>query len=361
MTHKKLLLILSINLLILLLPINPTQATPNDFFAPTGYQATWISQTQAGTDDSYFNVKPCDVVLFEAKFLNSGTKTWKQDGNEQVAFNIYKDPKIKSYPLWFNYKLGTAESYFQHNSWLTPFRISNIKEQTVNPGETGSISTYFQIPCDAVGTYREDISLAVGNKWMKSPKETADPLGVAHLWIGFHIQGDDVVKECTGKYTNTKFSFRANCPTGWKVTEAAKTFEYANNYIALTSPLQNKNDKDSTGIIGIYIDESVDVTVDYMEEQYRKMFLEEYMKSKIDSVRFEKSTFKLEKAVIISYTTAEGNREIATTPAYYIDNVYQIMFIKNHNLYRIHYVSKQQYYESLFNEALKIINSIDFT
>lgn len=187
-----------------------TLATGSDFFAPAGFEAAWVAQTQAGTSDQYFEVDACEVVEFEAQFRNTGTQPWENAGENLVAFNIYKDPAVTSYPDTFSYEIGRRESYFEHSSWLTPYRIDALQESSIAPGEIGTIKMQFQIPCTAVpGRYREDISMAVGSRWMPNPTN-GDPLNVAHIWVGFTIMGkqpdmdtqtftvtyhDDMVKE----------------------------------------------------------------------------------------------------------------------------------------------------------------------
>lgn len=170
------------------LPGGVAAATEEDFFASKGYEAAWVAQTQSQTYDQHFYVEPCDTIYFSATFENTGSKTWHKSGEEQVAFNIYKDPAVISYPSTFAYLAGERESYFAHESWLTPFRVGILGQESVAPGELGTVEMQFSIPCSAEpGRYREDISMAVGPHWMPNPTN-GDPLGVAHIWIGFVIQ-----------------------------------------------------------------------------------------------------------------------------------------------------------------------------
>jgi hypothetical protein len=160
---------------------------PQGFFA-RGYQAEWVSQSQAGTEDQFFAVMPCDLVAFSATFRNTGSNTWYNSGSDQVAFNIYKDPSVTSYPNSFTYQPLISESYFYNNSWLLPYRIGAISNSAVAPGQLGTVSMLFEVPCDAsTGMYREDISMAAGQYWMYNPSN-GDPLSVAHIWVGFSIQ-----------------------------------------------------------------------------------------------------------------------------------------------------------------------------
>ncbi len=175
-------------LIVFFLQSGATNSLAGQFFTRSGFDATWVSQTSAGTENEYFNVHQCDVVNFEAKFRNTGTLTWQKDGNDQVAFNIYKDWNVISFPKFFPYNLQDSQSYFYHSSWLSQFRIAAIKEAEVVPGDIGTVAMQFQVPCDAsLGFYREDISMAAGSYWMKNGTN-GDPLGVAHIWVGFNVQ-----------------------------------------------------------------------------------------------------------------------------------------------------------------------------
>ncbi|MEI6222063.1 MAG: hypothetical protein WCP97_04830 [bacterium] len=169
-----------------------TQSTSSfakdQFFARDGFEAKWVAQTQANTTDEFMRVQPCQTVDFQATFQNTGSITWQKNGTEQVAFNIYKDPEVISHPKTFSYQPGQKESFFQDTSWVSPFRIGTITEETVAPGANGTVAMKFTIPCDAqVGKYREDISMAAGSYWMKNT-DNGDPLNVAHIWVGFVIQ-----------------------------------------------------------------------------------------------------------------------------------------------------------------------------
>jgi len=165
---------------------NPGKANAA-FFASQAFEATWVAQTQAGTVDQFFHVAPCQAVDFQATFKNSGTTTWQKTGADQVAFNIYKDPAVVSYPRSFSYQAGVSESYFQDPSWLTPYRIATITEDSVAPGNNATLNMKFQVNCAAQpGYYREDISMAAGPLWMKNVAN-GDPLKVAHIWVGFLV------------------------------------------------------------------------------------------------------------------------------------------------------------------------------
>lgn len=187
---------------------------PKDFWAK-GYQAKWISQTQSGTEDEYFVVSPGQVVEFQAVFENIGESTWNKTGSkQQVCINIYKDPNVMSAPEGTGYDQEGHEkygrSYWAHESWIdTPngndFRITCIEEDTVAPGEQGTFTMQFQIPADSpTGKYREDITLASGDYWLESHPDTADPIGAAHIWLGFNVSGEETTPTATTTETMTE-------------------------------------------------------------------------------------------------------------------------------------------------------------
>ncbi|MEI6221692.1 MAG: thermonuclease family protein [bacterium] len=220
-------------LIILLLLISPSitlaiPVTPNNTknlqnFWAEGYKAKWVSQTQAITwessnsnalgiqdGDEYFDTKGSDQIEITTKFQNTGTETWfKTPEDRQVCINIYKDHNVTS--SWSG-KEKSGESDFSSANWPKPYRISCIEEEIVSPGGIGTFSMKFTIPADAPsGRFREDITLAAGPYWMESDKETADPIGAAHIWAGFNIFGyqekvtvekvidGDTIKISTGK------------------------------------------------------------------------------------------------------------------------------------------------------------------
>jgi hypothetical protein len=170
---------------------------PNKPFFAKDYEAKWVSQTQAGTADQYFDVKPGDVVDFEAVFQNIGVTDWLGSGESQVCIGIYKDPEVQSAPSWSGYNSPVrGESWWYHESWeIEAYRITCIEETVVPSGKNGTFKMKFKIPEDTPsGKYREDISLAAGPYWIRNPIN-GDPFGTAHIWIGFDVHGDANLKE----------------------------------------------------------------------------------------------------------------------------------------------------------------------
>lgn len=178
---------------------NPGPTVPDNTKAPLNfwaqnYAAQWISQSGsiALPSDEYYDVNPGDQVTVTAFFRNQGTKSWVSTENDrQVCIAIYKDPAVMSAPLALGYdvpgNINYGRSYFYDSSWASIYRIGCVQEVEVEPGEIGTFVLNFKIPADAPsGKYREDISMASGPYWIANPTN-GDPLGVAHIWVGFDI------------------------------------------------------------------------------------------------------------------------------------------------------------------------------
>ncbi len=170
-------------------------------FWASGYKAEWVTQTQAkdweqgltngmkiNDGDEYFDVRGENEVVVTTRFKNTGTETWyNAPEDRQVCIAIYKDQKVKS--SW-NGKENVGESNFKSASWSSPYRIGCVQEDSVKPGDTGTFILSFSIPQDSPsGRFREDITVSAGNYWMESESTTADPIGAAHIWVGFDIFG----------------------------------------------------------------------------------------------------------------------------------------------------------------------------
>ncbi len=193
---KKLLITLSV-VLLPLFPLVVTSVYAGAFFAPD-YAAQWVSQSQAGTIDEFYHVAAGKSVNFTATFKNIGKKEWKNSGDEQITFAIYKDPKVTSAPLFtgFDYNKDPknfGKSFFRNPAtWVSDYRIASILEDSVPVGGTGTIDMSFVVPENApMGCYREDISMAAGPLWISNPVN-GDPLNVAHIWVGFCVDKNSI-------------------------------------------------------------------------------------------------------------------------------------------------------------------------
>lgn len=175
-----------------------------DFFA-AGYQAEWIAQTQSVSveqeyddGDEYFDVAPGDTVEVSVTLRNTGEHTWlashHPDANEGNEFTVatFKDPHVTSAPAGLGYDdpqhVDVGKSYFADEStWVSDYRVGTLTEDSVAPGETGTLNMTFRIPKDApAGRYREDISAASGAYWLYNPTN-GDPHQVMHIWVGFDV------------------------------------------------------------------------------------------------------------------------------------------------------------------------------
>lgn len=119
----------------LYLPVNIKDVYSWEF---AGQQAYTDATRQTPVDT--FNLAKGQKFYFVARAKNTGTATWYNSG---------------AYPL----KLGTSHpldrtSLFYDSSWLSPNRVSLLKESTVKPGETGELAGYFTAP-NQVGSYKE--------------------------------------------------------------------------------------------------------------------------------------------------------------------------------------------------------------
>ncbi|MEI6222090.1 MAG: hypothetical protein WCP97_04970 [bacterium] len=166
---------------------------PRNFWS-RGYLAMWKQQTHPFTGE-YFAVTPNQDIEVVAQFKNIGYETWyNAPTDQQVCLAIYKDPIIRS--SWTGkdvpHDLNFGNSDFTHGSWISDYRVTCVEEDVVAPGELGTFRMKFHIPDNAPnGRFREDITLSSGKYWVQAdapfPDGTGDPLGAAHIWVGFEV------------------------------------------------------------------------------------------------------------------------------------------------------------------------------
>ncbi|MEI6221445.1 MAG: hypothetical protein WCP97_01640 [bacterium] len=161
---------------------------PQNFWA-SGYQAKWINQTSAHTDDEYFDVHPGDQLFVEATFQNTGDVEWFGSVSNP-CISIYKDPRVTSSwtgkDTYGSNNYGTSE--FQDPLWNSQYNLDCKTEGDAQKGGFMQFILVFSIPENApTGSFREDITMSAGNYWVASVPETADPIGAAHIWVGLHI------------------------------------------------------------------------------------------------------------------------------------------------------------------------------
>jgi len=173
---------------------------PPNFFAQ-GYNAKWISSTNPGTEDLYYDVVPGQDVVIETVLENIGTKEWRNDQTGQpcnaVTWRIFKEPGVNSAPDWTGYEVpgnqNYGKSYFYHPSWKSEYQLVSFIDDSnhdniVQPGEQARYRLTFHIPIDSpTEKFREDIRLSSGSYWMKNTVN-GDPIGAMHIWFGFDVQ-----------------------------------------------------------------------------------------------------------------------------------------------------------------------------
>lgn len=82
------------------------------------------------------------------KFRNSGRYTWRGAGKSYAS--LYATGPYK------------RKSLFWHSGWPSRYQSGKLREATVKPGETGSVSLTLHAPSDP-GTYKEQFQLAAEN------------------------------------------------------------------------------------------------------------------------------------------------------------------------------------------------------
>ncbi len=117
------------------------------------YIATWVSQS------SYFNIWPDGTQTLTLAFKNDGTATWTNSGSNPVrlATDKFQDESFMS--------------KFNDGSWVSTYRIANLNESSVVPGQTGSFTFNVKAPSDLkIGYYRFFVRMVAENKtWFQNP------------------------------------------------------------------------------------------------------------------------------------------------------------------------------------------------
>ncbi|MEI6221411.1 MAG: hypothetical protein WCP97_01465 [bacterium] len=214
------------------IPVMPNNNKSLKNFWARDFKAQWITQTQAATEDQYFDVFPGDTILVKIQFRNRGIREWMAGfgENSDVYIAIYKDPNVKS--SWSgkddpqNQSFGTSE--FAYKSWHGT-KVGTFDQLSVLSGSLGELATFtipFTIPYGApVGKFREDITLAAGKYWMESVPETADPIGAAHIWVGFDIHAPvDKMRTVQQIHGDPPLSYSFTFATyTWKMVDSGNT------------------------------------------------------------------------------------------------------------------------------------------
>lgn len=82
------------------------------------------------------------------KFRNAGRYTWRGTGKAYASLYATGPYKRKS-PFW-------------HSDWISRFQAGRLREASVKPGETGTVTLTLHAPAEP-GTYKEQFQLAVEN------------------------------------------------------------------------------------------------------------------------------------------------------------------------------------------------------
>jgi Stage II sporulation protein/Ig-like domain from next to BRCA1 gene len=111
--------------------------------AKSGYSGKILSQSASSV-----TLKPGDVYVFNAVIKNTGTVAWKNSGNRFVSVYTYS-PKYRV-------------SVFVNASWYRNDEPAKIKEASIAPGKTATISFKMKAPAKT-GVYDESFWLAAEN------------------------------------------------------------------------------------------------------------------------------------------------------------------------------------------------------
>ena len=173
------------------------------------FEAEWLEQTQGSFGlGSPLEIKPGKKTKVIAKFKNTGSVQWDQQGENRIGFYVYKDQVYSTPPEYSNpTSLLFGRSFFADLSWGSSYdgsvpssRAALLKEDKVLPGEIGTFEFTFSTPSNSLPNpmqddsktpyredfYREDLTLAYGPNWMKNVIN-GDPLGFSHVWFPIRV------------------------------------------------------------------------------------------------------------------------------------------------------------------------------
>ncbi len=110
-------------------------------------KATLVSQS------GYPTLSKGESAQFTVKFLNSGTTTWRKNGDTPIRLATLQ-PTDRS-PKFIREDVQGRNS----SGWVKENRVAMVEDE-VKPGEIGSFSFWYTVPSDkAAGTYREHFGL----------------------------------------------------------------------------------------------------------------------------------------------------------------------------------------------------------
>ncbi len=115
------------------------------FHVPFVQAAALEAESSAVLDDVDAILEPGQLVTVKANFTNTGTLSWKNDGQGYVSLYTF-EPK---------YRISACDP----GTWLSPEQIRRIEQESVLPGGRASISFALRAPQEE-GDYTETFSLA---------------------------------------------------------------------------------------------------------------------------------------------------------------------------------------------------------
>jgi hypothetical protein len=122
----------------------------NTFAIPTVYaeeRRAWDAEFLE-INHKVINIDPGRAITVEARFANTGTKTWKNSGYSFLSINTSKP----------YYRI----SNFWHTFWYSKDQPARLLEREVKPGETGTFRFALEAP-KSKGTYEEFFILSAEN------------------------------------------------------------------------------------------------------------------------------------------------------------------------------------------------------
>ena len=156
---------------------NNNTASYGPFTVQSGlYEAKWLSQTQAGTPDEFFDVTLGQTIDLQVQFQNMQSTEWKNTpGFGQVVLSTYKTATRQSAPTWTGYDdcfnipadSNCGLSYFHDITWIDDYKATTANESLITQGGTATFQMNLTVPSDGeTGKFEEGFALFV-NKGMK--------------------------------------------------------------------------------------------------------------------------------------------------------------------------------------------------
>ncbi len=112
------------------------------------YSNQWVSQS------TYPTIDKNQTTTLQVQFRNTGSRTWYNTGNNPVR-------------LATSHQKDRNSIFYNPSSWLSPNRLTNLKESSVAPGEIGTFEFEILAP-NQTGVFTEYFQLvAEGASWLE--------------------------------------------------------------------------------------------------------------------------------------------------------------------------------------------------